>query len=61
VDWHTKSLHIETPQHEDLDYETFIKNMQNVKQKEDFNGTRRLRCPKPLFVRVKAFMKVAKK
>ncbi len=61
VDWHTKSLHIETPQHETLDYETLVKNMQNVKQKEDFNGTRRPRCPKPLFVWIKTFIKVAKK
>jgi hypothetical protein len=31
-----------------------------LKQKEDLNGTIRLRCPKPLFVRAKTFMKVAK-
>jgi hypothetical protein len=61
VDWHTKSFHIETLQHEALDCETLVKSMQIVKQKEDFNGTRRPRCPKPLFVKIKAFMKVAKK
>jgi hypothetical protein len=31
--------------------------MQNLKQKEDLGGTRRLRCPKPLFVTRKTFMK----
>jgi hypothetical protein len=30
-----------------------------LKQKEDLDGTRRLRCPKPLFVGAKTFMKVA--
>jgi hypothetical protein len=30
-----------------------------LKQKEDVNGTRRLRCPKPLFVGAKTFMKAA--
>jgi hypothetical protein len=33
--------------------------MQNLKQKEDVNGTRRPRCPKPLFIGAKTFMKVA--
>jgi hypothetical protein len=33
--------------------------MQNLKQKEDLDGTRRPRCPKPLFVESKTFMKVA--
>jgi hypothetical protein len=27
VDWHTKSLHFETPQHEALECETFVKSM----------------------------------
>jgi hypothetical protein len=31
--------------------------MQKLKQKEDLDGTRRLRCPKPLFVGAKTFMK----
>jgi hypothetical protein len=30
-----------------------------LKQKEDLDGTRRLRCPKPLFVGAKTSMKVA--
>jgi hypothetical protein len=34
--------------------------MQNLKQEEDLGGTRRLRCPKPLFVGAKAFMKATK-
>jgi hypothetical protein len=32
--------------------------MQNLKQKEDFKSTRRPRCPKPLLVRTRVFMKV---
>ncbi len=35
--------------------------MQILKHKEDLDGTRRPRCPKPLFVGAKAFMKVATK
>jgi hypothetical protein len=31
VDSHMKSLHFETPQHEALMCETFVKNMQNLK------------------------------
>jgi hypothetical protein len=61
MDWHMKSLHFKTPQHEALKCKMFIKNMQNLKQKEDLDGTRRLRCPKPLFVGAKTFMKVATK
>jgi hypothetical protein len=34
--------------------------MQNLKQKEDFKCTRRPRYPKPLLVRTRVFMKVAK-
>jgi hypothetical protein len=30
-----------------------------LKQKEDLDGTRRFRCPKPFFVGAKTFMKVA--
>ncbi len=33
--------------------------MQNLKHKENLDGRRRPRCPKPLFVGAKAFMKVA--
>jgi hypothetical protein len=55
MDWHTRSLHF---QHKALECETFIRSMQNLKQKEDLGGTRRPRCPKPLFVTTKAFMKV---
>jgi hypothetical protein len=33
--------------------------MQKLKQKENVNGTKRPRCPKPLFIGAKAFMKVA--
>jgi hypothetical protein len=29
VDWHTKSLHFETPQYEAFECETFIRSMQN--------------------------------
>jgi hypothetical protein len=32
--------------------------MQNLEQKENLDGTRRCRCPKPLFVGAKTFMKV---
>jgi hypothetical protein len=53
-----KSLHSETPQHEALECETLFKSMKNLKQKENLNGTRRPRCPKLLFVGVKAFTKV---
>jgi hypothetical protein len=35
--------------------------MQNLKQKENLDGISRRRCPKPLFVGEKAFMKVATK
>jgi hypothetical protein len=35
--------------------------MQNLKQKENLNGTTRPKCPKPLFVGAKAFMKAATK
>jgi hypothetical protein len=31
VDWHTKSLHFETPQYKALERETFIRSMQNLK------------------------------
>jgi hypothetical protein len=34
--------------------------MQKLKQEENFNGTRRPRCPKPLFIEAKAFMKATK-
>ncbi len=37
VDWCTRSLHFETPQHEALECETLI-NMQNLKQKENLNS-----------------------
>jgi hypothetical protein len=57
MDWHTWSLHFETPQHEALECETFVKSMQILKQKECLGGTRRPSCPKPLFVTTKAFMK----
>jgi hypothetical protein len=33
--------------------------MENLEQKEDLDGTRRPRCPKPLFVGGKTFMKAA--
>ncbi len=61
VDWHTRNLHFETPQHEALECETLVKNMQNLKQKEDLNGIKRPRCPKPLFIGKKTFMKVITK
>jgi len=61
MDWHTRSLHFETPQHEALECEAFVKNMQNLKQKENLDGARRPRCPKFIFVGAKAFMKVATK
>jgi hypothetical protein len=32
VDWHTKSFHFETPQHEALKCETLVKNMKILKQ-----------------------------
>jgi hypothetical protein len=35
--------------------------MQNLKQKKDLNGTRRLRCLKLLFVGTKTFMKATKR
>jgi hypothetical protein len=44
-----------------MECETLVKNMQNLKQKEDLDGIRRLRWPKPLFVGAKTFMKVATK
>jgi hypothetical protein len=53
-----RCLHFETPQCEALKCETFVRNMKNLKQKEDLDGTRRLKCPKPLFVGAKSFMKV---
>jgi hypothetical protein len=56
-----RSLHFETPQHEALECETLVKSVQNLKQKEDLDGTRRPRYPKLLFLATKAFMKVAKK
>ncbi len=43
VDWHTRSLHFETPQHEALECETLVKSMQNLKKKENLDGTRRPR------------------
>jgi hypothetical protein len=54
-----RSLHFETPQCEALKCEMLVRNMQNWKQKEDLDGTRRLRCSKLLFVGAKPFMKVA--
>jgi hypothetical protein len=54
-----RSLHFETPQCEALMCEMLVRNMQNWKQKEDLDGTRRLRCSKLLFVGAKPFMKVA--
>jgi hypothetical protein len=44
-----------------MECETLVKNMQNLKQKEDLDGTRRPRCPKPLFAGANTFMKVATK
>jgi hypothetical protein len=35
--------------------------MQNLKQKENLDGIKRLRCLKPLFVGAKAFMKATTK
>jgi hypothetical protein len=35
--------------------------MQNLKEKEDFDSTRRRKWHKPLFVRAKVFMKVFKR
>jgi hypothetical protein len=61
MDWHMKNLHFETPQHEAFECETFEKNMQNLKHKENLDGTIRLRCPKILFVGTKTFMKAATK
>jgi hypothetical protein len=61
VDWHMTSLHFETPRHKALEYETLINNMQNLKQKENLDGTKKPRCPKLLFLGAKAFMKVVKK
>ncbi len=58
--WHMSSLHFETPQHKVVECETLVSSMQNLKQKEDLDGIRRPRCPKPLFVGAKAFMEVAK-
>jgi hypothetical protein len=58
VDWHTRSVHFETPQHEALECETFVRSMQNLKRQGNLNGTKRLRCPKPLFIKKKNFMKV---
>jgi len=54
------SLHFETPQHKAVECETLVSSMQNLKQKEDLDGIKRPRCPKPLFVGAKAFMEVAK-
>jgi hypothetical protein len=54
-----RSFHFETPQHKALDCEILVKNMQNLEHNENLDGTRRLRCPKLLFVGAKAFMKVA--
>jgi hypothetical protein len=34
--------------------------MQNLKQEEDLDGTRRPRCPKPVFIGAKAFMEATK-
>jgi hypothetical protein len=34
--------------------------MQNLKQKENFKNIRRPTCPKPLLIRARVFMKVAK-
>jgi hypothetical protein len=50
-----------TPQHEALNYETLIRNMQNLKHKKNLDGTKRPKCPKPLFSRAKAFMKAIKR
>jgi hypothetical protein len=30
VDWHTMDLHFETPQHEALECQTIVRNMQNL-------------------------------
>ncbi len=48
VDCHMRSLHFETPQHEALECETFVRSMQNLKQMEDLNGIKRLRGENPL-------------
>ncbi len=56
-----KSLHFETPQHKALECETFVSSMQNLKQKEDLDGTKRPTYPKLLFVEAKTFMKATKK
>jgi hypothetical protein len=58
MDCHTWSLHFETPQHEAMECERLVRSMQNLKQKEDLGGTIRPRCPKPLFVTTKTFVKV---
>jgi hypothetical protein len=54
-----KNLHFELPHHEALKCDTLVRSMQNLKQKEYINDTRRPKCPKPLFIRTKAFVKVA--
>jgi hypothetical protein len=58
LDWYVTSLHFETPQHEALECETFVKNMWNLKQNEDLSGIRKPKCPKHMFVGAKTFMKV---
>jgi hypothetical protein len=35
--------------------------MQNLKKKENLDGTRRPQVPQPLFVKARAFMKVVKR
>jgi hypothetical protein len=52
---------LKQPQHEVQECETLVRSMDNLKQKEDVDGTRRPRCPKPLLVEAKTFMKVATK
>jgi hypothetical protein len=59
MDWHTRNLHFETAQHEALECETLVGNIQKMKHKENLDGIRKLRCPKLLFVGAKAFMKAA--
>jgi hypothetical protein len=56
-----RNRHFETSQHKALECETLIKSMQNLKWQGNLDDTRRPRCPKPLFIGAKVFMKLATK